>query len=329
MSTESDSYVKALIAFLKSEGHLDARYPVDATMLPGGISCLTTLISNDAGQTMVVKEARSRLAVADEWLSSPERIGIEAEAIKRLGKILPGRVPGLLFMDHAKFLLGMEAVPMPHDNWKTLLLQGQVSDVHIRQFANMLGVIHQSTLHSAYDESVFQNRHFFESLRIQPYYEQSAEKEPSIRSFIHDLIRRTREHSECLTHGDYSPKNILIHRDQLYLLDHEVVHFGDGCFDVGFAMTHFLSKAYFVTDRMEAFKNAAQLFWNTYSGVFEVDQDWEDRCIRHTLGCLVARIRGKSPLEYLEEEHRIDQLARTKRLIHDLPPSMEQLIQQI
>ena len=166
-------------------------------------------------------------------------------------------------------------------------------------------------------------------MRIEPYYEYSATEKPELKKFFIDLITSTLSNRHAIVHGDYSPKNVLIHNDQLYLLDHEVVHYGDGCFDVGFALTHLLSKAYFVTDRKEVFKNAAQLFWSTYSNIFKADAIWEDRCMRHTLGCLIARIIGKSPLEYLEEKHRIDQLTRTKKLIHEFPGSIDQLIQQI
>ncbi len=61
-------------------------------------------------------------------------------------------------------------------------------------------------------------------------------------------------------HGDYSPKNILIHKDRLVLLDHEVIHFGDPAFDLGFSMTHFLSKAHHLPAQRREFASAAGSF---------------------------------------------------------------------
>ena len=41
-----------------------------------------------------------------------------------------------------------------------------------------------------------------------------------------------------------APKNVLVHEDRLVLLDHEVIHLGDPAFDLGFGLTHLLSKAH-------------------------------------------------------------------------------------
>ena len=109
-------------------------------------------------------------------------------------------------------------------------------------------------------------------------------------------------HRNSLVHGDFSPKNTLIYRGKLILLDYEVVHFGDPGFDVGFALTHFLSKANHLRSERDRIGAAAALFWNVYRR--EIDSlEWaqtlEPRAVRHTLGCLLARVIGKSPLEYL------------------------------
>ena len=39
--------------------------------------------------------------------------------------------------------------------------------------------------------------------------------------------RRTRSRRLTLVHGDFSPKNVLVYRGRLVLLDHEVIHWGD------------------------------------------------------------------------------------------------------
>ena len=69
-------------------------------------------------------------------------------------------------------------------------------------------------------------------------------KRSSAAGFLKDLAHKTLRHKKSLVHGDFSPKNILIYEGKLILLDHEVFHFGDPAFDVGFALTHFLSKAH-------------------------------------------------------------------------------------
>ena len=108
-------------------------------------------------------------------------------------------------------------------------------------------------------------------------------------------------------HGDYSPKNILVHEGRLILLDHEVIHFGEPAFDIGFSLAHFLSKANHVAGKRDAFGQAALLYWKSYLAVLagvSWQADLEARSVRHTVGCLLARVAGKSPLDYLSKAER-------------------------
>ena len=86
--------------------------------------------------------------------------------------------------------------------------------------------------------------------------------------------------------------------------DHEVIHWGDPGFDVGFGLTHLLSKAHHLPAYRAALVRAARTVWQSYQD--EIDgSPWqtglEHHVVRHTLGCLLARVAGRSPLEYLTE----------------------------
>jgi aminoglycoside phosphotransferase (APT) family kinase protein len=134
-----------------------------------------------------------------------------------------------------------------------------------------------------------------------------------------------------LVHGDYSPKNILIYQGRLVLLDHEVIHFGDPAFDVGFALAHLLSKAHHVRSRRAAFAGAAADFWRSYRdslGDFPWASDLEPRAARHTLGCLLARVAGRSTLEYLDGEERVRQRDAAIALMEAPPTSVVELVRR-
>jgi hypothetical protein len=177
----------------------------------------------------------------------------------------------------------------------------------------------------------FEDRSFFETLRLEPYYLFTAERNPSVRGFIDALIDETRATRAALVHGDYSPKNILIYRDTLILLDHEVIHFGDPAFDLGFAMTHLLSKAHHLPALRSSFASAAGFFWRMYFetvGALAGGPGFEARVVRHTLGCLLARIDGRSPLEYLTPSERERQKSAVLALMADPPAHVSSLIEQ-
>jgi aminoglycoside phosphotransferase (APT) family kinase protein len=152
---------------------------------------------------------------------------------------------------------------------------------------------------------------------------------PEARSFLLDLIDDTRAHIVTLVHGDYSPKNILVHDDRLILLDHEVIHFGDPTFDLGFSLTHLLSKAHHRPEHRQAFGAAATAYWNRYRGLVASEpwftNDLEPRAVRQTLGVLLARVRGRSPLEYLDSAERDRQAGVVIALMDDPPPTIADL----
>ncbi|MCA9861069.1 MAG: phosphotransferase, partial [Thermomicrobiales bacterium] len=193
----------------------------------------------------------------------------------------------------------------------------------------LLGTIHREGARRRGElEPVFGDRGFFESLRLEPYFGFTASEVPEARRFLLDLIDETRAHIETLVHGDYSPKNILVHDDRLILLDHEVIHFGDPTFDLGFSMTHFLSKAHHLPERREQFVIANNAYWTRYRSMV-ADEPWADdldaRAVRKTLGVMLARVRGRSPLEYLDETERSRQADAIVTLMADPPGSIPEL----
>jgi aminoglycoside phosphotransferase (APT) family kinase protein len=143
-------------------------------------------------------------------------------------------------------------------------------------------------------------------------------------------VDETRSRRDTLVHGDYSPKNVLVREERLILLDHEVIHFGDAAFDLGFGLTHFLSKANHLPEKRSAFAEAARLYWSVYReeiGVLPWVEGLEQRTVRHTLGCLLARVAGRSPLEYLAEEELVHQREAVLELIHNPPESVPGLVE--
>ncbi len=299
--------------------------------LPGGVSNRAVLVHLDDGRAWVLKQALAKLRVAVDWFSDPQRIHREALGIKYLHKLAPpGSITPLVFEDHENHILAMDAVPQPHENWKVLLLQGDLQQSDVQQFAEILAAIHRNaweqrdTLKSTFDDD-----QYFESLRLEPYYAFAAQQVPEAANFLQDVIAQTRLQKITLVHGDYSPKNILKYNDKLILLDHEVIHWGDPAFDVGFSMTHLLSKAHHLKEHRKAFAEAALFYWNHYFAQLQ-NVEWkeqlEERAVRHTLACLLARVAGRSPLEYLDEQERQTQQRVVVEIMKNPPQKMMTLI---
>ncbi len=279
--------------------------------LAGGVSNRTVLVTFANGEAWVLKQALEKLRVNVDWFSDPSRIHREGLGLRHLRALLPAdHLPHFIFEDFENHILAMTAVPQPHANWKTLLLAGSLSPEFVGQFAALLAAIHNGAyMQSDRLRPVFADRSFFEALRLEPYYLYTADQVPDAAGFLRALVRDNPSHAVTLVHGDFSPKNVLVHNGTLVLLDYEVIHWGDPAFDVGFALTHLLSKAHHVSAHRIDFIQAAQAFWDGYFSQITaapLRDGLESRACDHTLACLLARVEGRSPLEYLtpgEREH--------------------------
>src|SRR5262245_24148788 len=184
----------ALRQYLAANGLLSGSEEVTITALPGGVSSRTVLVVWPDGRGRVFKQALAKLRVAVDWFSDPIRVHREALALRWLAQLAPpGSAPAQVFEDLQEHVLGMEAVPQPQANWETLLLAGQLEDDHINQFGQWLGTVHRhSWLRRSELAPAFDDRSFFESLRIEPYYQYTATKVPEAAAFLGDLISTTR-----------------------------------------------------------------------------------------------------------------------------------------
>jgi 5-methylthioribose kinase len=319
-----------LIAWLRRSGRLDPDETPEVTVLSGGVSSRAVLLRSNRRE-WVLKQALPKLRVPVEWFSDPMRVHREASALRWLRELAPaGSTPEFVFEDASEHVVCMTAVPLPHENWKTMLLAGDVRAEHVYGFAEILATIHvRSGRRLGELAAEFGDRSFFETLRLEPYYGYAAEQVPPAAAFLHELQRDTREVQATLVHGDYSPKNVLVQGCRLALVDHEVAHLGDPAFDLGFSSAHLLSKAHHVEGARGGFLDATRTYWAAYAAR-TADEQWRDgleaRAVRHTLGCLLARVAGRSQLEYLGSAEKGSQQELVLALLDDPPGSMGQLV---
>jgi 5-methylthioribose kinase len=297
---------------------------VETRILKGGVSNRTVLIKRQPGPDWVAKQAIPKLRVKEDWYCPPERIKSESKGLQWLAKILPeNTIPLLIYEDPEEYLLIMQAVPTPHFNLKEKLLKGEIVLDEISQMGKILGTIHREGYENTVISQIFKDSSFFEILRLEPYYRFSANRVDRAKVFLSDLRNQTLKYRYSVVHGDFSPKNILINEGNLRLIDHEVIHFGDATFDLGFALTHFLSKALHLPPFRDDLFDGLRFFIKSYLSEFPPwNSKIEKRAIDHTMGCLLARVHGKSPLEYLSATEQMIQTEIVLELIESTPDQL-------
>lgn len=317
-----------LLPYLQARGWMAGESNPDITLLTGGVSNRAVLI-DDGERAMVLKQALEKLRVKVDWFSPVERIHREALGLRWLQQIEPaGSVPGFIFEDFEQHILAMTAVKNPHQNWKNELLEGRIAKDLFMQCGKLLGQIYRLSQKQKKELSVsFARTDYFESLRVEAYYVYSARQVPEVAPFLTDLAREALTHKESIVHGDFSPKNFLIYQGRLCLLDHEVIHWGDPAFDIGFILAHFLSKAHHLPKYRESLVQNSRIFLDAFQEeAAPFTPDWEERSVRHTLGCLLARVAGRSQMEYLDAVEKQRQQEAVCQLIRQPGRSLVQLM---
>lgn len=326
-----------LQSYLASRGLLGEDRNVSIRELGGGVSNIVLLIEwpRQPGRRWVVKQALGKLRVQDDWRSDRDRVFREAESIRALRPVLSdASLPEIIYIDRENYLFIMTAAPEGFVAWKEDLLAGRVDLSVARQVGALLGrLIGAARADSHMGKQLrerFQDRRVFDQLRIDPYYRTTAARHPDVREALEELIRDSWKIQLSLVHGDFSPKNILVQKDQkIFLIDLEVIHWGDPAFDAGFLLNHLVLKAFYQPHLAQLYMDAAREFWKTLlEGLGSArTRDFEVMTLRHLGGLMLARIDGKSPVEYIRDEETKERVRRAaKRIIRQKPSRLEEAV---
>jgi 5-methylthioribose kinase len=291
---------EALLGYLAGKrvfpgaGNLYVRY------FSGGVSGTVALVA-DAEKSVIVKQALPALKVAETWECDPDRMIIEHRALEVYARLVPDCVPAPLFYDDKNRVMCREAAPEACSMWKTHLLEGLLDFRVAKKAIETLRAVHHRTASDAGLRDTFRRTDIFYSLRVNPYIEFTVKKHPDLKPLSEPVIEMLMNEKIALVHGDYSPKNILVSGEKIFILDMEVAHFGHPSFDIAFFSTHFLLKSVKRKDWQDAYLSMLRYMTNIYfRGVTRVDAKDLERAAVGILGFLfLARVDGKSPAEYL------------------------------
>jgi 5-methylthioribose kinase len=299
------------------------------TELGGGISNVVLLVETGE-ESFILKQSLSQLRVKDKWLADRSRIFREMESLIDMASILPkASVPDVLWADRANYLFAMTAVRGVC--WKNELMAGRIDLEIAARAGRLLGGLISETWASDALRSKYGDLTAFEQLRIDPYYRTIAARHPDVRAQVLSVIEEMGLRRFCLVHGDFSPKNILVPEERVALIDFEVVHFGDPSFDAAFCLSLLLLGWFYQPVLRTERELVARTFFDAVRTTVpsQAASFFEKAALRH-LGCLMlARIDGKSPVEYLPEESIQNQVrAIAKDLILRCPETLEECFER-
>ncbi|MEU0167832.1 phosphotransferase [Streptomyces iakyrus] len=299
------------------------------TPLAGGVSSDLWRVDLP-GRSLCVKRALARLKVAADWQAPVSRNAYEWAWMRFASRHRPDSVPGLLAHDPGAGLFAMEYLPPGrYPIWKAQLLGGEVRVTTAAAVGELLGALHAASAGDTDLAADFATDDNFHALRIEPYLLATAAAHPSLADTVRGLADRTATTHAALVHGDVSPKNILVGPSGPVLLDAECAWYGDPAFDVAFCVNHLLLKSLVVPGRRGELLRSARALAEAYARCV----DWEPRAAVEERAAtllpalLLARVDGKSPVEYLtDDRHRLFVRTAATALLRAPIPTMSDVV---
>jgi aminoglycoside phosphotransferase (APT) family kinase protein len=313
----------AILAALRRMGLATAHETPAMAPLAGGVSSDIWRVECTGG-TLCVKRALPRLKVAAVWEAPIERNAFEYAWLDYVGARFPACVPKLLGHDPEAGLFAMAYLdPEANPVWKRELSKARVEVAFATHVGRALAAIHAATANDATLAARFATDASFHALRLEPYLLATAEKHADVAPMLRELVRVTAATRHVLVHGDISPKNILCGEQGPIFLDAECAWFGDPAFDIAFCSNHLLLKCLWVPSVASQFLQSFDALTSAYlAGVdWEPRETLEMRAARLLPGLFLARIDGKSPVEYVTDDASRDRVRRIAKSLLLNPPT--------
>ncbi len=288
--------------YLILEGLVYPEDEVQVVHLLGGVSCRVWKITRNNVQ-WVLKQALEKLDVEADWFSDVERIHREHEVMHQIERIIPDSdIPKILHVDYKNHVYMMSFVKDASETWKSQMMRGVFNPESAKSAAVLLRKIHEfSNEIDEKHQSDFKDQSYFIQLRIEAFHRFLIQKYPEIQADINKLIDELTLEKTCLVHGDFSPKNMLVKANgEIVLLDFEVAHWGNPVFDVAYCLGHLMLKAWHLHKVDEIFE-LITLFLDSYGLKVK-------NLIPHLGLMLLARMDGKSPINYIQDPKLKDQI---------------------
>jgi 5-methylthioribose kinase len=295
------------------------------TPLAGGVSSDIWRVEA-GGKSWCVKRALAQLKVAAEWKAPVERNAFEWNYMQVASAIAPGQIPKPIAHDLARGLFAMAWLALDkHRLWKSELLAGRVDPADAAAMGDLLGRIHAATARDPTLPARFATDDSFHALRIDAYLLATARAHPDLAALIEAIAAQTAQTKRVLVHGDVSPKNIMLGPDGPILLDAECAWFGDPAFDPAFCLNHLLIKRLVVAGAADALAASFDEFATAYFA----HVDWEAPDVLEARAAALlpvlalARVDGKSPVEYLDEGQRVTLRHTARKAILAQPTTLQ------
>lgn len=267
--------------YLRDKGWVSLDEPVSVQALPAS-----------AGNTVLRISTPNARWVLKQAVGQPgqdERNQRERDCLAYAASVLyVHSVPEIVHTDPENQMLVMSCAPEGATSLQARWLKGELDANVTAMTGSLVGWMH-AVSHS--DEEVarqFGDKRLFEEVRLSSTYTEVAARHARLAGSIGAHAAALAMSSIAFVHGDFTPENLMVEGERLFLVDFEAGHFGHPCFDTASFLADLTVMALASGERKDEFMPLLLSFWNAYLAAADFESpSWHERsCLPH-VGCLL------------------------------------------
>jgi 5-methylthioribose kinase len=294
-------------SYLTAKGIIKHGEVKNKRKLGGGVSSTVILIESNT-KRIVLKQPLIGERAQAVWVKDQPawRVLVEADCIDYLNRLSLSKVlPKILFTDKENYIICMSAAPNGSISWKERLLNSYEIDSELsiaKHLGTILSEIQSKTYRNNETNALFRRLEEFQLARINPIYLELITKYKNLESVLSSAINQLLNEKAVLVLGDYTPKNVLINRNDIFLIDFEIAHYGNIAFDPALMMAHLFLMSIHRKDRYDKMFNIVDEFWRSYLDALakevSIDRGYLEQLVtQHALILMLGRIDGIARVE--------------------------------
>ena len=287
-------------------GLLIPKIKFESIKITEGVSSDIWYVKTETGFEFCIKRALKKLTVKEDWYAPISRSNFEASYFKACHNVNPRSFPKILGHDKKNYILAMEWFkPKKYILWKKQLLDVAFDIKDGVSISDILNKKHSYFNNKFNFKKEFENDKTFYDIRIEPYIIFTSKSYPEHKNYFIDAAKSLVSNKKTLIHGDFSPKNILIGPDFPVILDAETACWGDPIFDLAFCNNHIILKSILNSTNKKKYMLLSKEFIENYINKinWEDKNSFIDRFFKLVPLLILARLDGKSPIEYFQDKH--------------------------
>lgn len=301
--------------YLAAKGVLEKGEPLEIIPIPSNVNHVYRVATPK--RTLIVKQAMSKMALFPQIHLPLERSAIEYQATaiwKRIGQEhqAPVLLPEIIHFDKTNNAFILVAAPDDARLLTADLLAANIRSSVIQHMLKLFVIVHNKTFQDKALKEKFANTSNFTQLKFGFFHKPMLEREKNarVKHALYDLMVRTLKNKVCLLHGDPNPKNILVARESITLIDFECSHYGDPAYDISTLLAHYLLSALINFDQRQKYFEAMREGFERYCSrtILPYRAQLRRNIIQHFGPLLWGRAFGKANVPFLDE--RLKQCVR-------------------